>query len=171
MANGEVGRRYFAKRLLYLLLPMAVIVIGVWAYFIFFKSHDPIPKSVRSQVSFTLYYPGSLPKGWSLDRSSFYANSSDEVAGYLIKGPQGNLNITVQPVPKNFDFTNLYSRRLTGTVQFLTPLGQGAIGRASSQLVGSLVTPSSWVLASPGSSGVTQADMQYVLSHLQSTSP
>lgn len=149
---------------------MLFIAAGVGAYLLFFASHDPIPQSIRSQASFTLYYPNSLPSGWSIDKSSFYADPSDQVVGYRLRGPDGNLNISIQPVPKSFNFNDFYSKRLTGTVQFLTLLGQGAVGTSENQLVGSLVTTSSWVLVAPSSKSITQGQIQFILSHMETAS-
>jgi hypothetical protein len=165
------GNNPLKKPLLYGAICFVVAIGATGAYYTFFVPHDPIPKNIRSQVNFSLYYPKTLPQNWILDKSSFYTDASSQVVGYLLRGPHGNLNITIQPVPKTFNFTDFYTKRLSNTVQFLTPQGQGAIGKASNQLVGSLVTPSSWVLASPSSSGVTQADIQTALNNLQTASP
>jgi len=171
MADEEVRKKSPSKKLLLFAAPLVVIIIAGGLFYKFKAPHDPIPKSISSQAAFTLYYPKALPQHWSLDKSSFYANSNDQVVGYLLRGPHANLNITIQPVPRNFNFTSFYNQRLSGTVQFLTPLGQGAIGKANNQLVGSLVTTSAWVLASPSSStGVAQTDIQFILSHLQPAS-
>jgi hypothetical protein len=178
MNDEEHGEKHDKKRLskkwfLFAAVSVVIIIGGISLFYVFGVSHDPIPKSVSSQVSFTLYYPKTLPQNWRLDKSSFYADASDKVVGYVLRGPAGNLNITIQPVPQQFSFTDFYTKRLSGTVQFLTPLGQGAVGKAigGNQLVGSLVTSSAWVLASPDSSGVKQADIQFVLSHMQTASP
>lgn len=147
-----------------------IIVAGLSTYFLFFVSHDPIPKSIRSQVSFTLFYPSSLPTGWSIDKSSFYADPSDQVVGYRLSGQDAYLGITIQPTPSSFDFSNFYTKQLGDTTQFLTPLGQGAIGKANNNYVGSLDTPTSWVLTSSNASSVSKSDIQYVLSHMQAVS-
>lgn len=159
----------FKKPIVYIVACILFTAGGAGVYYMFFVSYDPIPQNIRLQVSFTLYYPKSLPSGWSIDKSSFYTDPSVQVVGYRLRGPSGYLNVTIQPVPKSFDFNNFYTKRLSGTVQFLTPLGQGAIGTAGNQLVGSLETPSSWVLASPSTKSVREADIQFVLSHLQAT--
>jgi hypothetical protein len=159
------------RPLVYMPLIVLLIAAGVGVYFIFYVSRDPIPQNIRSQVSFTLFYPKSLPSGWSIDKKSFYADAADQVVGYRLKGPNGNLNITIQPVPKNFDFNNFYTKRLSNTVQFLTPLGQGAVGTAGGQLVGSLETTTSWVLASPNSTNIKTTDIQSIFSDLIPASP
>lgn len=154
-------------------IPVVVLLIaaGVGAYLLFFVSHDPIPQNIRSQANFTLYYPKSLPSGWYVDKSSFYADSSDQVIGYRLKGQNGYLGITIQPTPNSFNFNDFYTKRLADTTQFLTPLGQGAIGKAGNDYIGSLDTPSSWVLTSSSSNGISKSDIQYVLSHVQAVSP
>jgi hypothetical protein len=167
----ERKRKKLSKKVLLIAIIFLIIAAGGISSFYIFESHDPIPQSVRTQVNFALFYPGALPQNWKIDKSSFLADPNAKVVSYLLKAPTGNLNITIQPVPTNFDFTSFYTKRLSNTIQFLTPLGQGAIGTTDNQLVGSLVTTSSWVLASPSSSSITQSDIQFVLNHLQSTSP
>lgn len=159
------------RPLVYVPACLLLLAVGFGVYYEFIAAHDPIPKNIRSQVSFTLYYPKSLPPGWSINKSSYYVDTSDQVVGYNLQGPNGNLNLSIQPVPKSFNFNDFYTKRLTGTIQFLTPLGQGAIGKSNDKYVGSLETTSSWVLATPGSGGVSQADIQFALDHLQEVTP
>lgn len=161
----------FKKPIVYVPVTLLLIVAAAGSYFLFFVTRDPIPQSIRSQVGFTLYYPKSLPAGWSIIKTSYYADTSDQVVGYTIQGPSGNLNLSIQPVPKSFNFNDFYTKRLSGTVQFLTPLGQAAIGKSGGQYVGSLETTSSWVLASSSAGAIPLTDIQFVLSHLQTTQP
>ena len=168
----RIHRRH-GKRIILIASVLVVLVAGAGIGMYVYSTSDPIPKSVSSQVNFPLFYPTALPQQWTLDKSSFDADPNAKIVSYVLNGPSGNLNITIQSAPKSFDFNNFYTKRLSGTLQFLTPLGQGAVGKAigTNQLVGSLVTSSSWVLASPSSSGVTQANIQFVLTHLQTVSP
>ena len=159
------------KRVLYLVTALAVIGISYACFELFFVTRDPIPSKIRSQVSFTLFYPKKMPSGWSIDKSSFYSDTVDQVVGYRLKSSHGDLGITIQPIPKSFNFSAFYTQRLAGAVQFLTPLGQGAIGTAQGQTVGSLETTSSWVLASPTSKSITTPEIQSILSNLQPVSP
>jgi hypothetical protein len=154
-------------------IPVLVLLVAgaTGAYFMFFANQDPIPQSIRSQVSFALLYPGSLPSGWSIDKSSFYVDSSEQVVGYRLKGQNGYLGVTIQPTPNGFNFNDFYTKRLANTAQFLTPLGQGAIGKADNNFIGSLDTPSSWVLTSSSSNAISKIDIQYVLSHMQVVTP
>jgi hypothetical protein len=174
MMDEVSKKKRLPKKLLFITgILLLLVAIGLGIFYEFIVSHDPIPKSIISEVNFTLYYPTALPQSWKLDKSTIYADPSDKVVGYVLRGPNGNLNISIQPVPSSFDFNSFYTKRLSNTVQFLTPLGQGAIGEplGANQLVGSLVTTSSWVLGSPSSNKVTQSDIQFVLSHLKTASP
>lgn len=158
--------RRFKRPIVYIPICLLIVATGFGTYDKFFISHDPIPQNIRSQANFALYYPQLLPSGWSIVNSSFYADPSNQVVGYHIQGPSGGVSISIQPVPKSFSFNDFYTKRLTGTVQFLTTLGQGAVGKAGNLYVGSLETTSSWVLVSPSSGAVTEADIQFILSHL-----
>jgi hypothetical protein len=171
--HSSTRKRPSRKLLVVMIAAAAIALLGAGAFCLYYflsSQRDPIPQSISKQVNFPLYYPDTLPKNWKLDKSSFYVDTNNNIVGYLLRGPIGNLNITIQPVPAAFDFNGFYTQRLHNTVQFLTPLGQGAIGKSNQQLlVGSLVTTSSWVLASPSSASVTQTDIQFILSHLQTT--
>lgn len=172
MEEGAAGKTSLFKRLLfYIACCFIIIAVSLAITFVFLIPHDPIPKNIRSQVSFTLYYPNKLPAGWSLDKTSFYADTNDQVVGYRLKGPSGNLGVTIQPVPKNFSYNDFYTRRLSYTVQFLTPLGQGAVGTAEGQLIGSLVTTNSWVLTSSNSTNIKSTDIQSIISNLKPATP
>jgi hypothetical protein len=172
MEEGASGKTSLFKRpLFYIVSGLVIVVAALLSMYVLLVPHDTIPKNIRSQANFTLFYPGKLPAGWSVDKSSFYADRSDQVVGYRIKGPSGNLGITIQPVPKGFDFNDFYTKRLSYTVQFLTPLGQGAVGTAEGQLIGSLVTTSSWVLTSSNSSNIKSTDIQSIISNLKPATP
>ena len=170
MVGKFQGMNLVKRPVIFIPVLVLIIIAGAGAYFLFFVSHDPIPQNIRSQVSFTLYYPSSLPPGWSIDKSSFYADPSDQVVGYRLKGQNGYLGITIQPAPNGFDFNNFYTKQLGDTTQFLTPLGQGAIGKANNNYIGSLDTTTSWVLTSSSSSGISKSNVQYVLNHMQTVS-
>lgn len=171
MDEGAPKRAIFLKRpLIYIICGIFLIAAGVAIFEIFFVTRDPIPKNIRSQANFTLFYPGSLPSGWNIDNSSYYADTSAQVVGYRLKGPNGYLGVTIQPVPSSFNFNDFYTKRLANTSQFLTTLGQGAIGKSGNTYIGSLDTPSSWVLTTSNSSGVSKTDIQYILSHMKAAS-
>jgi hypothetical protein len=144
---------------------IVLLASGGLAVYAFALPHNPIPADIRAGATYPLFYPAGLRAGWTLDKSSFYVSSG--VVGYVIHGPSGNLNITIQPRPASFDFAGFYSKDLTGTIQFLTPLGQGAVGKTEGHYVGSLAAANSWVLASPNNDKVSQSDIQAILSDLK----
>ena len=168
--EGEVVARKRSKKVWIIVTAAAIfLVAAVSGGLLFYKygvSHNPIPASIRANSSFPLYYPGKLPAGWKLDKSSFYTGPGG-VVGYIITGPDGNLNITLQPKPASFDFNNFYTKQLSGTVQFLTPLGQGAVGKTDGRLVGSLTSSASWALASPSTNTVSESEIQTILTGLR----
>lgn len=141
------------------------LALGAGAFYISRSSSNPFPHSIQAGASFPLYYPSELPTGWSIDKASFYAGT--RVVGYLLRGPSGNLNVTVQAKPGGFDFNTFYTKTLTDTFQFLTTEGQGVIGKADDHLVGSLAASDSWILITPSSNNVSQDEIQFVINHLQ----
>lgn len=166
---AEAKQRRFGKVFWATTVSAVVVLLGIggFLFYEFGMSHNPIPADIRAHASFPLYYPAKLPNSWRLDTKSFYTGPTG-VVGYVIDGPAGNLNVTIQPEPTTFDFNAFYTKQLSNTFQFLTPLGQGAIGQADgNHLVGSLAGDS-WVLISPDTANVSQSVIQDVLSSLRS---
>lgn len=168
--EGSNRTSFYKKPLLYVICGILLIAAGITTFEVFFVTRDPIPKKISSQVSFSLLYPGSLPSGWYIDKTSYYVDTAAQVVGYRIKTKAGYLGITIQPVPSSFNFNDFYTKRLANTAQFITPLGQGAIGTAGNNVIGSLDTPSSWVLTSSPTNAISKSDIQYTLSHMNEAS-
>lgn len=154
------------KRVILLVVSLLVITTGSIYYYVSANNRSPFPASIRSEAAFPLYYPHPLPAGWTFVANSFYL--SQGIAGYRITSSSGSINITIQTVPHNFDFTTLYSKSLANSSLLTTSLGEGAIGKAdNSFLVGSLVIGNTWILATPSATAISQPNIQFVLSHLK----
>jgi hypothetical protein len=106
--------------------------------------HNPIPKSISDQVGFPLYYPARLPKGFTIDKSSFsYGN---KVVAFVIRSGDKKIFVTEQTKPAGFDFDKFYLQKLDQETEFLTPIGKAASGVVNSNVrVVSLLTDQTWV--------------------------
>ena len=138
------------------IVAFVIIGLGVGAYFVFGMSHNPIPAVVRSQVKFDLFYPSKLPNGWKLDKNSFTASS--QLVVYKLKNGNNTIVVNTQAKPKDLDLNYFYTKGLSGAVKFTTPLGDAAVGKSSGQLIGSLTSTNSWILATSSNSKSVSSD-------------
>lgn len=104
------------------LVVLAVIIGGfaiAWHYHK--ESSKPIPKSVRQSVNYPIYYPTTIPKNYSLDRSSI--KSSDDTVTYSFKSTvsANPITVTFQPIPKGFNPKSLFAHNPYPTT--FTPIG------------------------------------------------
>lgn len=158
-----------SKKKLYLTACLIILTLFGGLAFYWYKgtfSKDPTPSSVKGSVSLPVYYPQNLPVGFTVDEKS-YSVSGEVVSFHAVNDSGDKILFTVQPRPSTFDYQTFYQKGLAGTVQFSTPAGQAAIGRAQDRLVGNLVTDVSWVLIGASTPKLTTADFQLVLEGLR----
>lgn len=156
------------RKKLYIALVLVFIVAvsaGVY-YYLTRIQNNPIPASVQSAVSLPLYYPEKLPEGFSLDRNS-YSVSGGIVSFHAVNQQNQKLIFTIQPRPPTFDFSTFYQKGLSGTEQFTTPVGQAAIGKAQTKLIGNLVTETSWIIVSSDTDELDSDDLRLALNNLR----
>jgi len=96
-------------------------------------SHKPaktpavLPADLAKQASFSVYYPASLPDGFSYDKSiSTFANNQ---AYYLLN--KGTEHIVVREQAWSSD--KLDTSSITSPVDLQTPIGKAAIGTNTGQ--------------------------------------
>lgn len=126
-----------------------LIVLAIAWYFIKPYVLNPIPKDIRDQAEFTLYYPEKLPKGYSIDRKSFEFKQEEQVVLYKLtaKG-KPNIFIASQPKPDNFNFDEFTEKKLSNQKGVITPLGKGILATAEGSKLISLPTEKGWVIIS-----------------------
>jgi hypothetical protein len=155
------------KKLYMALFFVFIGLVGIGAYYYFVMArNNPIPASVQSAVSLPLYYPEKLPEGYVLDDNS-YTVSGEIVTFHAVNQQNRKLIFTIQPRPPTFDFPTFYQKGLSGTEQFTTPVGQAAIGKAQTKLIGNLVTEISWVIVSADTDKVSSDDLRLTLNNLR----
>lgn len=155
------------KKLYMALFFIFIGLVGIGAYYYFVMArNNPIPASVQSAVSLPLYYPEKLPEGYILDENS-YTVSGEIVTFHAVNQQNRKLIFTIQPRPPTFDFPTFYQKGLSSTEQFTTPVGQAAIGKAQTKLIGNLVTETSWVIVSADNDKVSSDDLRLILNNLR----
>lgn len=83
-----------------------VIVIAIVGGFLFLKSDSgPIPKNIRQEVNFPVYYPTALPQGYQLAKNTFSAQ--DNIIFYRLINGGNTIVVSEQTSPPNpLDFKN-----------------------------------------------------------------
>jgi hypothetical protein len=106
-----------------------------------------IPSNIRTAVDFPLYYPEQLPKGYTINPSSFGA--TNEVVTYSINyGTDSKLAISLQPIPRTFDFTQFYANSMKDALSVNTTIGTAKIGNINGVQTVSLTNAKTWLLIS-----------------------
>jgi hypothetical protein len=109
----------------------------------------PIPGKFRQGLSYPLYYPASLPKGYKVDRASF--QRKDMVIIFNIIAPNGkNIAVAEQHIPPDVDLSQ-HPHNTTGITlpdqrDFATRAGNAEISFWGDKLVSSLVTDNTWII-------------------------
>jgi hypothetical protein len=78
---------------------LVIFIIGLLLVGLLLKnmSADPFPKSVRQAVSFPLYYPSKLPRGYVLDKKSVKTQNS--IVFYTINNGNKKIFLSEQAAP------------------------------------------------------------------------
>lgn len=126
------------------------------------KGNDPIPQSIRDKVTFSIPYIVGQPAGYKINPASFNANNQVVIYG-LSKAGRNNIFVSTQGKPDNFDFDDFNLKQLSGSSEFLTPLGKAVIGVYGGRTVVSIVTDKVWVIMNTDASGgVSAKDLQTI---------
>lgn len=154
-----------AKKLLLVIIIIILAAVGGYYLYKQLSTPSPIPKSITSSVSFPIYYPSELPKGYKLNTESF--NTNGRVVTYYFSNNAGqNISISQQAVPANFDFDNFNKKRILGSKEILTPVGKATIGQSSERNVASVITDKTWILVS-APSDTTAAQLETIVKSLK----
>jgi hypothetical protein len=157
------------KRLLIALVGGALLLTAGVAGFLVLKPRSPWPDpqltAAKQAVSYPLYYPSPLPKGFSFQKNSTKTSETVTIYTLLYDGNKRMLVSTI-PKPAGVQFNDFYNRILTSKQDVVNVAGKGVIGTTNGQLLGSLVTDKSWVtIAAP--SGIDTQRMQDVVAALR----
>lgn len=88
---------------------LIVVALGSLAGWFLLKStaDSPLPQSITSEVNFPLYYPKTLPKGYSLKNESV-TGSTKTVYYTLVNGmSEQDITVTIQATPGSFDASKI----------------------------------------------------------------
>ena len=88
----------------------STVILGVVVYMVFIYKPNPIPASIREAASFTVYYPGQLPSGISVDKSSISYGQGVLIYKFTSNN-SSSLVVSQQVKPENFDFESIEHER------------------------------------------------------------
>ena len=128
---------------------------------------DPFDAKTLAATKFDLYYPKSLPGGYSTNQSSVTSPQAGVVV-FAMQSPQGGkLYMSQEARPAAFDFGGYY-KNFTDLQEDVTPKGTIAAGHINDgqTTIGSLATNGTWILANTTDPRVTPADMVSLLKSL-----
>lgn len=153
----------------------AVLVAALAAGYVFFGANDKgatssIPQSIRQESQIPLYYPATLPEGWSVNPATF--RQDGQIVLFVVATPSGDINVTQQARPNNFNFEKFHREVLQQGTIVLASIGEGAVGAADSKLIGSLLTDKTWILLTPSTDDISKGQLVRLMNTLtQETAP
>lgn len=160
-----------SRRKKWIVLGMIVLLVTSIAVIITYPRPQPTAttevkqsglEQLAAQAGFTVFVPGELPQGFSLDEAS--ASLSSGVLLYTIRGPNGShVIVTQQQKPSNFDY-----QAIVTDSSFKTPYGTATAYEQSDKSMGSLVSDTTWVVCNSSKSIGAKA-MEAVLQSFQTT--
>lgn len=124
-------------------LTLVVAVAAAAAFYFLLYTRNPIPADIQEQTTFSLYYPGRLPKGMKIDQESF--DTASGVVTFIIKGEKYKLYVSQQAKPEGFDFEKLYTKQMSSPTKLSTPAGEAVIGNLGNNTAASITTVDSWI--------------------------
>lgn len=128
---------------------------------------SPFSDQTVGSVEFPLYYPVTLPKGFSISKGSI-TSPQQGVVVMDIDGPGGaKIYLSQQARPSKFDFGGYYKNFTDGN-QKVTDTGVIATGKidGGNTVIGSLATNKTWILANTQSTSLKPADLQALLQNM-----
>jgi len=137
---------------------------GIYAYPRYINP-NPFPANIQHDAHLSLLYPGKLPPGYQVDKTSF--SLANDILIYAAVNGGKRIVFTLQKTPSNFDFTSFYKQQLSSTQQFQTPYGQATVGKNGTRYLASLPAGDTWLLLSTSSPAVSIDDMSTVIQSLR----
>jgi hypothetical protein len=108
----------------------------------------PIPRKYRNGLTFPLYYPYHLPRGYSVDRSSF-TRPQKAVLAFSINTPlKRNVAVTEERIPQGVTLTQSSPSGidLPFLHNFTTGIGPAQVSLWGQNMVCSIVTTQTWII-------------------------
>jgi hypothetical protein len=126
---GQKRSKPYQKRFLLLFAAGLLVLGGVIAFYIIQQdSHSIVPTQIRSAVPFSVYYPGAVPSGYSLNSQSFRLADAGVVVFSVNRSDSKTILFSEQAQPSSNDMNTFISGYIPLNSVLQVPLGQAKFG-------------------------------------------
>jgi hypothetical protein len=137
-----------------------LLLLGATVWYVIIRTTNPFPTTIRP-VSYTLFYPQTLPAGFYVDQHSFEQTSTVTTYTVIYSGNK-KLIFSIQPRPSSFDFDGFHEN----SKELKSSIGQAYAGAVDGKTVVSILSGNSWLLIGIPSEIKTSV-LELVLSDIQ----
>lgn len=116
------------KRFLFIAGVVLVVVCLLVGWYKISSSTSVVPKKIQKSVDFSVYYPGSLPLGYTLDPTSFQLADPEVVLFTVTYGKSKNIVFSEERQPSSGEIDKFISSYIPLNSVVQLPLGQAKIG-------------------------------------------
>jgi hypothetical protein len=131
--SAKSKKRHF-KNFLQLKYVALLCVLLVAALILFLlvinRSSGPIPQNIKKSVSFPVYYPSSLPRGYALEKSS--VQYENQILFFSLNHGSRKISVSEQVAPKNPPDFDLIQKGNTSFKKLDTTGGEAIYGVSQS---------------------------------------
>ncbi len=142
-------RRKSRRRLIVAAIIGCLLIIGGVSGFLLWPRQPHFPASLISSTEFPLYYPVTLPPGYSVDKNSVNQQTSSSLIYVIVRNGDRAISISEQAKPPQSQIVETaFAKNLSGSSLISTPYGTATIGIFSGRISASLMTDKTWILLS-----------------------
>jgi hypothetical protein len=95
-------RRLISSRFVPVMAILIAILLIIIGALVWLRHLHPLPKSIRQQVNYLVFYPAS-DSGVAVDKSSFKYDAAQKVLSYTVSTQNRTLTVSEQPTPDAFN--------------------------------------------------------------------
>ncbi len=142
---------------------LALATLGFFAQTYLSLSSSPFASELSASTKYPLLYPGKLPAGFAIDKTSV-SQSSNGATIYAIKGKDNKIiNISLQKQPSGLNLQPLYDT-MTGVKKVDTPAGDTTIGVSKdNMLTANTLSGDVWVIVRTQVDSISMSDFEALL--------
>jgi hypothetical protein len=109
---------------------------------------NPVPAAILDSVSYTVYYPTNLPKGYKIDNKSFSSPQSGVIVFNLVNSKGQKIYISQEARPTTFNFGGYYNG-FKDRSEVIVSDGTIAVGKINNGAteIASLATNKTWIIS------------------------
>ena len=119
-------KRQQIRPLPFLLVALVLVSLMASGWLYWHRDNSPISKGIRRSVGFVLYYPSSLPSGYSLEKGS--VKTTKDIVFYTLRSGSQTVIISEQAAPKNPPDFDAIQKGNTSFKNINSDAGQAIIG-------------------------------------------